>query len=65
MPYIIYFDIESLIRKIDGCANKPENFLTKKWANMFLVDIQCQLYGLLISMVYFVGRLCEKKFVVS
>ena len=25
MPYIIYADIESLIRKIDGCANNPEN----------------------------------------
>ena len=24
MPYIIYADIESLIRKIDGCANNPE-----------------------------------------
>ena len=25
MPYIIDADIESLIRKIDGCANNPEN----------------------------------------
>ena len=25
MPYIIYADIESLIRKIDGCTNNPEN----------------------------------------
>ena len=25
MPYIIYVDIESLIRKIEGCANNPEN----------------------------------------
>ena len=25
MPYIIYADIESLIRKIDGCVNNPEN----------------------------------------
>ena len=24
MPYIIYADVESLIRKIDGCANNPE-----------------------------------------
>ena len=30
MPYIIYADIESLIRKIDGCANNPENFSTTK-----------------------------------
>ena len=25
MLYIIYADIESLVRKIDGCANNPEN----------------------------------------
>ena len=25
MPYITYADIESLIKKIDGCANNPEN----------------------------------------
>ena len=25
MPYITYADIESLIRKIYGCANNPEN----------------------------------------
>ena len=30
MPYIVYADIESLIRKIDQCANNPENFLNKK-----------------------------------
>ena len=23
-PYIIYADIESLVKKIDGCANNPE-----------------------------------------
>ena len=25
MPYIIYAEIESLIKTIDGCANNPEN----------------------------------------
>ena len=30
MPYIIYADIESLIRKVDGCANNPENSSTTK-----------------------------------
>ena len=30
MTYIIYADIESLIRKIDGCANNPENSSTTK-----------------------------------
>ena len=24
IPYIIYADVESLINKIDGCANNPE-----------------------------------------
>ena len=30
MPYIIYADIESLILKIDGCANNPEKSSTAK-----------------------------------
>ena len=30
MPYIIYTDIESLIKKIDGCANDSENSSTTK-----------------------------------
>ena len=30
MPYIIYADIESLIRKINGCANNPESSSTTK-----------------------------------
>ena len=30
LPYIIYVDIESLIKKIDGCANNPENSSTTK-----------------------------------
>ena len=25
MPYIIYAEIESLIKKVDGCENNPEN----------------------------------------
>ena len=32
MPCIIYVDIESLIRKIDGCENNPENSSTTKIA---------------------------------
>ena len=28
MSYIIYADVESLIKKIDGCANNPENSST-------------------------------------
>ena len=30
MPSIIYADIESLIKKINGCANNPENSSTTK-----------------------------------
>ena len=30
MPYIIFGNIESLIKKIDGCANNPENSSTTK-----------------------------------
>ena len=30
MPYIIYADVESLIKKIDGCANNPKKPPTKK-----------------------------------
>ena len=30
MPFVIHTDIESFIRKIDGCANNPENSSTMK-----------------------------------
>ena len=30
MPYVIQADIESLIRKIDGCVNNPENSSAEK-----------------------------------
>ena len=30
MPYISYADIESLIKKIDGCENNRENSSIKK-----------------------------------
>ena len=29
MPYIVYADIEPLIRKIDGCAKNPQNSSTR------------------------------------
>ena len=48
MPYIIYSDIESLIKKIDWCANNPENSLTAK-SSEYIVDIQCQQIGYLIG----------------
>ena len=30
IPYIIYADIDSLIKKINGCANNPEKSSTTK-----------------------------------
>ena len=52
IPYIIYGDIESLIRKwIDGCVNNAENSSVTKIGGggvIFLAGIQCQLYGILI-----------------
>ena len=47
MPYIIYADIESLIKKTDGCANNPEKSSTTKITE-HIPDIQCQQYGNLI-----------------
>ena len=56
IPYIIYGDIESLIRKwIDGCVNNAENSSVTKIGGggvgggegIFLVEIRCQLYGIL------------------
>ena len=48
MSYIICADTESSIKKVVECANNQEKSLTKEQANMFLVDIQCQLDGLLM-----------------
>ena len=52
IPYIIYADIESLIKKIDGCASKPENSSTTtigEHIHIFHVDVQCQQFGHLIT----------------
>ena len=35
MPNIIYADIESLIKKLDGCANNAENSSTTKSGDNF------------------------------
>ena len=48
MPYIIYADIESLIKKIDGCANNPQILQQQKLESMLLADIQCQQFRDLI-----------------
>ena len=66
MPYIIYADLESLIRKTDGCKNNPENSSTTKIGE----HIPC---GYLMSTIWgidhiedkhtlYCGRYCMKKF---
>ena len=35
MPYLIYTDMEPLIKKIDGCINNPETSLTVKIGQHF------------------------------
>ena len=38
-PSFIYADLESLIKRIDGCKNNFEKSFTKKWLNIFHVGI--------------------------
>ena len=52
IPYIIYGDIKSLIRKLDGCTNDMES--------IFFVDIQCQQLEDLITQKTKVLRIVEK-----
>ena len=53
MPYIIYADIESLIKKIDGCAANPENPSTTKKAE----QVPC---GYSLSTIYAFYHIMEK-----
>ena len=62
MPYNIYAEIESLVKKVDGCANEPENSSTTK------IDEHIP-YGYLmstiwdLSILYIVGKTVWKSFV--
>ena len=53
---IIYEELKSLIKKIDGCKNNSEKSSTVRLDSIFPVDIQCLQHGHLmvqkISMVY-------------
>ena len=65
MPYVIYADIKSLIRKIGGCANNPENASAIKIGN----NIPCGYSMSAILSFYHVenkhtlyhGKYCMKK----
>ena len=64
LPYIIYADIESVIKKIDGSANNTEKSSRSKLARVFLGGIQCQQFGNLIlqktNILYIVGKKIRK-----
>ena len=49
MSYIIYADIESFVKKVDEYANNPKKFSIRKIGEIFLVNIQCQRFGPLIT----------------
>ena len=44
IPYIIYGDLESWLRKLMDVQTIWENYQQQKQENIFLADIQCQLY---------------------
>ena len=64
MPYIIYADTESLIRKPDGHENNSGIVQQQKQVTIFLVDIQCQLFVDLITqktnMLYIAEKIALK-----
>ena len=57
MPCIIYADIESLIRKIDGFANNPENSSTTNIGEQFGYFITQKS-----NILYIVGKIVWKSF---
>ena len=45
MPYIIYADLECLVKRTEGCENNPETSSTTKVGKHTPVDIWCQQLG--------------------
>ena len=66
MPYIIYADIESLIIKIDGCANNPENSSTAKIGGHipcgYSMPTICSFDNIENKHTLYRGKDCMKKF---
>ena len=56
MPYIIYSELESLIKKVDECANNPEKSSTIK----VVKQIPC---GYSISTIWAFGNIESKQFI--
>ena len=70
MPYIIYSDTESLIKRIDGCANNPQKSSTTKIGEHIPCGYSMSTldhYGIWshrkINILYVVGKIVWKSFV--
>ena len=65
-PYVIYADIESLIRKVVGCANNPEKFSARKIAEHILCGYSTSTISWFAHIknkhTLFCGKECMKKF---
>ena len=66
MPYIIYADRGSLIKKIDDCANNPENFSTTNIGEDIpyeeLMSIICAFYHIEKKHNLYCWKYCVKSF---
>ena len=69
MPYIIYADLESLIKKMDGCANNPEKVSTTKIGEHFPCGYSMStiwgFYNIENKHTLYSGEDCMKKFCTS
>ena len=65
-PFIIYVDLESMIEKIDGCKNDPENSSTTKVSkyipSAFSMSTISSLKGIKKRHDVYRGKDCMKKF---
>ena len=65
IQYIIYADIESLIRKIDGCTNNPEKSSTTKIGDHILFGYSMLpiwvFYHIEGKYTLYRGKYCDKK----
>ena len=65
-PFIIYADLECIIRKIDGCKNNPENSSTSKVSEHipsgFSISTISSFRGIENKHDVYRGKDCMKKF---
>ena len=63
MPHIIYTDIESLVKKIDGCANNPEYYTITKRCEHILCRYSMSTFDYTENKhTLYNGKNCLKKF---